>query len=242
MHSFKSLKKPPLSQEVERQLRESIIEGVFKPGEKLPSERELVEQFQVSRVTVREALKNLERSGLIESRRGGNAGAYVCELNADAITENFLNLVRLGRATFNDLIEARIFIEPNTARAAALKRTSKNIADLKQLLDTATELTETSCRQARLLNVSFHCEISKISQNPIVIFITESITHAYSEILIEKTSRTVGKEDVLELVRQHQEILKAIIDMDGAAAHEKTRLHLENTRRMYQRVVDKTPA
>ncbi len=124
----------------------------------------------------------------------------------------------------------------------ALKRTSKDIADLEQLLATATELTDTSCRQARLLNVSFHCEISKISQNPIVIFITESITHAYSEILIEKTRKTVGKEDVLELVRQHREILKAIIDRDGAAAYEKTRRHLENTRRMYQRVVDKAPA
>lgn len=241
MHSFKSLKKPPLSQEVERQLRESIIDGVFKPGEKLPSERELVDQFQVSRVTVREALKSLWRSGLIEVRRGGNAGAYVCELNADAITENFLNLVRLGRATFHDLIEARIFIEPNTARTVALKRTSGDIADLEQLLDTATELTETSCRQARLLNVGFHCEISKISRNPIVIFITESITHAYSEILIDKTSRTVGKEDVLELIRQHREILEAIIDRNGAAAYEKARFHLENTRLMYERVVDKEP-
>ena len=145
----------------------------------------------------------------MRARRGGNAGTYVCELNADAITENFLNLVRLGRATFNDLIEARIFIEPNTARTVALKRNSKDIADLEQLLATAAELTDTSCRQARLLNVSFHCEISKISKNPIVIFITESITHAYSEILIEKTRKTVGKEDVLELVRQHSGNIKS---------------------------------
>lgn len=235
MHSFKSLKKPLLSQEVERQLKESIIDGVFKPGEKLPSERELVDQFQVSRVTVREAMKSLRRSGLIEVRRGGNAGAYVCELNADAIIENFQNLVRMGRVDFHHLIQARIYMEPNTAHTVALKRTSEDIANLKKLLDKADKLTETSCRQARLLNVRFHCEIAKISRNPIVIFITESITQAFSKMLIDKTSKSIQREDVRELIRQHREILKAIIDRDEAAAYEKTRLHLEKTRRMYER-------
>jgi DNA-binding FadR family transcriptional regulator len=63
--SFKSLKKPLLSQEVELAIKKSILEEVYRPGEKLPSERELVEQFQVSRVTIREAFRNLQSSGLI---------------------------------------------------------------------------------------------------------------------------------------------------------------------------------
>ncbi len=239
MHSFKSLKKPPLSQEVERQLREPIINGTFKLGEKLPSERKLVEQFQVSRVTIREALKNLVRSGLIEIKRGAKAGAYICKPNEDAITDNFLNMVRLGQVTFNQLIDARLFIEPNTARAIVLKRTNEDITHLTELLDTATELTETSCREARLLNVSFHCEISKILKNPIINFTTKSITHAYSEILIEKTSKTVRKKGILELIRQHRKILEAIIDRDGDRAYETTRLHLENTRHMYESIVNK---
>ncbi len=236
MHSFKSLKKPSLSKEVERQLRNSIIDGIFNPGEKLPSERELVEQFQVSRVTIREALKNLKYSGLVKIKRGRNAGAYVCMLNSDAITDNFLNLVRLGQVTFYDLIEARIFIEPNTTRSVAMSRTEEDISKLKGLLDTAFELSETSCHKARLLNVSFHCEISKISKNPIISFITESITQAYSEIIIEKTSKTLNRENIIELIRQHREILKAIIDRDEDEAYEKTKLHLENTRLMYEKI------
>ncbi len=236
MHSFKSLKKPPLSKEVELQLRDSIIDGVFNPGEKLPSERELVEQFQVSRVTIREALKNLKYSGLIEIKRGRNAGAYVCMLNSNAITDNFLNLVRLGQVTFYDLIEARIFIEPNTTRSVAMNRSDEDIAKLQELLDKAFELSATSCHKARLLNVSFHCEISKISKNPIISFITESITHAYSEIIIEKTSETLKREHIIELIRQHREILKAIIDRDGDKAYDMTKLHLENTRLMYEQI------
>lgn len=237
MPSFKSLKKPLLSQEVERQLRDSITDGSFKPNEKLPSERELVDQFQVSRVTVREALKSLRRSGLIEVRRGMNAGAYVCELNADAITENFQNLIRMGRVDFCQLIEARLLLEPATARTAALQRTPQDLEKLENLLARAERLAETSCRQARLLNVSFHCEVAKISRNPIIIFITESITQAYSEFLIENTSQTVGREQVLDLIRQHREILKAVTDQDSGAAYEKTRRHLENACEMYERVV-----
>ncbi len=74
-------KRPSLSQEVELQLRQSIIAGSYNPGDKLPAERELVEQFQVSRVTVRDALKNLQNMGLLEIKRGIKAGAYVVAPN-----------------------------------------------------------------------------------------------------------------------------------------------------------------
>ncbi len=239
MHTFKSLKKPPLSQEVERQLRESIIKGIFKLDEKLPSERELVEQFQVSRVTIREALKNLIRSGLIKTKRGKNAGTYICKPNADAIADNFLNLVRLGHITFNHLIDARIFIEPDTAKMVAVKRTEKDIISLTSMLDKAAKLTETSLLEARLLNVRFHCKISEILDNPIISFTTNSITHAYSKIIIEKTSQHVGRDGILELIRQHREILMAISDKDGDRAYEKTMQHLENTRLIYEGIVNK---
>lgn len=204
MANFKSLKKPLLSLEVERQLKDAITDGSFKPGEKLPTERELCEQFQVSRVTIREALKSLCKSGLIKTKRGIHAGAYVCELNADAITESFHNLIRMGKVNYDHLIEARLYIEPATARSVAEDAPESAVECLDRLLDKAQETARTSCRKARLINVSFHCEVAKMSGNPIIHFITESVTQAYSEFLIEETRTELDRGGVQTLIDQHR--------------------------------------
>lgn len=236
MASFKSLKKPLLSQEVEDALKNSILDETYKPGEKLPSERELVDQFQVSRVTIREALRNLQRSGLITVKRGGYAGAYVSEITSDPITENFENLLRLGKINFSHLIDARLIIEPQAAEIAARYRTSKDIANLSKLLDAASELIDLSWKESRLMNVSFHCEVSKITQNPIIIFITESITLSFSALIIEKTSSKLDKNAIAKLIGDHRNILDAIINQDSVEAYEKTKRHLIETYRIYSQI------
>ena len=161
MPEYKSLKKPLLSQEVKEAIQTSITDSTFQPGEKLPSERELVDQFQVSRVTIREALRNLQSSGLINIRRGINAGAYVSEPNSDPITENFSNLIHMGRIGFSHLIDARLYIEPRASEIAATYATEEDIDRLNHVLELASSQVATSRKTARLTNVSFHCEIAK---------------------------------------------------------------------------------
>ena len=237
MANFRSLKKPLLSQEVERQLKKAITDGTFMPGEKLPTELELCDQFQVSRVTIREALKTLKTSGLIEIKRGMNAGAYVCEFTADAITESFFNLIHMGRVNYGHLIDARMYLEPNTARSVALTADTKDLDQLKDLLDKAEKMVPVSCREARLINVSFHCEVAKISDNPIIHFITESVTQAYSGMLIKETSEELDQKGVLALIKQHREILNAIRERDPEKAYNLTRDHLQHAKDMYRRFV-----
>jgi len=237
MVNFKSLKKPPLSQEVERAIKESIAEQLFKPGEKLPSERELVEQFQVSRVTIREALGNLKAAGLIEIRRGMHAGAYVAELTAGPITENFQNLIRLKKIDYSHLIDVRLYIEPRAAEMAARHRTESELVELQSLLDKAESLIDHSHRQARLTNVSFHCEVAKITQNPMVVFITESITQSYSALIIEETGDLLDQSVIRKFINEHRVILDAIARKNPQAAYAKTRRHLLETYQAYARVM-----
>jgi DNA-binding FadR family transcriptional regulator len=90
--SFRPIKQPRVSQEVREQLKQSILLGQFKAGDRLPSERDLVEEFQVSRVAIREALRALENSGFIITRQGVNGGAYVTELTFEHIANAFLDL------------------------------------------------------------------------------------------------------------------------------------------------------
>ena len=236
MGNFKSLKKPLLSTEVQMAIKQAILDEKFKAGEKLPSERELVEQFQVSRVTVREALSNLQSSGLISIRRGIKAGAYVAEPNSDQITESLQNLMSLGRIDYSHLIDARLYIEPRAAEIAAKYRTADDIKSLKALLAQAEQKSAQSRKESRLLNVSFHCEVAKISANPIIVFITESITQSYSALIIEKTHTQIGRPSIQKFIDEHRAILDAIIKQNSAEAYEKTRRHLLETYITYSRV------
>ncbi|MCG6894324.1 MAG: FadR family transcriptional regulator [Desulfobacteraceae bacterium] len=236
MGSFKSLKKPLLSRAVELAIKRSIQDKMYTPGEKLPSERELVEQFEVSRVTIREALRNLQSSGLITIRRGVKAGAYVAEPNAEPITESFLNLLSLGHIDYSHLIDARLYFEPRAAEMAAKHRSAEDLQRLQNLLERAEELVDTSRKRSRLLNVSFHCEVAKISRNPIIIFITESITQSYSALIIEKTRTRLNRKDIRKFIQEHRDILDSIIKQNSSEAYEKTRRHLLETYMTYARV------
>ena len=234
---YKSLKKPLLSQEVKDAIQSSIADATFKPGEKLPSERELVDQFQVSRVTIREALRNLQSAGLIEIRRGVYAGAYVSEPNSDPITENFRNLIHMGHIGFSHLIDARLYIEPRASEIAAKYCSDEDIDRLRQLLDLAESQMVSSRKDARLTNVSFHCEVAKITKNPIIIFITESITQTYSATIIELTRTRLKRQVIHKFIQGHREILDAIIKRNSAQAYEMTRRHLLATYQAYAQVM-----
>ena len=236
MANFQSLKKPLLSQEVEWAIKKAILEETYKAGEKLPSERELVEQFQVSRVTVREAFRNLQSSGLITIKRGVNAGAYVAEPNSHPITQSFQNLIHLGRIDYSHLIDARLYIEPRAAEIAAKYRSAEDLQRLGSLLDMAEEMAAESHKRARLINVSFHCEVAKITSNPIILFITESITQSYSALMIDRTQYRLDRADIQKFIDEHRDILDSIIMQNSAEAYEKTRRHLLETYVTYSRV------
>ena len=237
MPSFKSLKKPLLSKEVERQIKLSIVNGTYNPGEKIPSERELVDQFQVSRVTVREALRGLQQSGLVQIRRGREAGAYVCEPAPTTITENFQNLINMGKINFAHLMEIRLYLEPDVARNAALHRTSEDVDRIVSLLNRAERYLHISRKRARLTNVRVHYEVAKILDNTLITFLCESITQIYSAILIEMTSTRLDKKGISKLISEHRTILDAIVERKPEAAFERTRKHLMETYYTYSKII-----
>jgi len=237
MDSFRSLKRPLLSNEVENQLKLSILKGAFSVGERLPSERELVEQFNVSRITVRSALRGLQKSGLIRVKQGRYAGAYVCELDSTPITENLQNLIKMRKVNFSHLMEIRLYTEPNFARNAAMHCTAEHIDTLKHLLDSAEAALNTSRRKARLLNVQFHNEVAKLIDNALVTFFSESILQVFSAMIIKKTHTRLDKKGIKKLILEHRSILEAIAQRNPKMAHEMTTEHLIKTYHMYSKIM-----
>jgi len=135
MPRFKPIKQLRISEEVAEQLKQSIVSGHFKPGEKLPPERDLAEEFQVSRVAIREALRKLEHAGFIVTRQGATGGAYVTDLTFEYLVNAFLDLFLAEKISIPELHHVRLLIEPEVARLAASNITPEYAQRLKETLD-----------------------------------------------------------------------------------------------------------
>jgi GntR family transcriptional regulator, transcriptional repressor for pyruvate dehydrogenase complex len=120
MAEFIPVKQTRLSEAVAEQLKQSILRGEFEPGMKFPAERILAERFQVSRLSIREAIHRLETAGFVANRPGKNGGVVVIDLSFQALTNGFSDLFLAGKISVPELRQLRVFIEPEVARLAAL--------------------------------------------------------------------------------------------------------------------------
>jgi len=107
---FEAVRKTKLYEEVAKQIQRQIIEGSLKPGDKLPPERELAEKFEVSRSSVRDAIRALELIGLVEPRQGD--GTVVCDLSADSLVNPLATMLLRKRELVGELLDVRKMIEP----------------------------------------------------------------------------------------------------------------------------------
>ncbi|WP_293373953.1 GntR family transcriptional regulator [Phenylobacterium sp. SCN 70-31] len=112
-------------------IRRQIARGELREGDPLPAEARLMEQFNVSRPTLREAFRILETEGLIRVRRGAGGGARICLPEHDRAARSFGLLLQIRRATLGEVLEARAFIEPPLAGRLAAHRTDEDVAALE---------------------------------------------------------------------------------------------------------------
>jgi len=214
-------KKPRISQEVVAQLKNAILTGLYKPGEKIPPERELTEQFQVSRVVIREALRELELKGFVKIHQGPAGGAYVLDLSFDQLSDALLDLFKAGKLSVVELIQVRLHIEPEIARLAALNADARAIDRLKQALEREQETgTSHSATVSRRFQVD-HI-LAEMCGNRLYQAISKAILDLTREIiLVVKSNRTViFRHD------EHVQIVRAVEQRDPEAAAEAVRRHL----------------
>ena len=164
MPKFKPIRQFRVSEEVTEQLKQSILLGGFKAGDKLPSERDLAEQFQVSRVAIREALRKLEHSGFIVTRQGATGGAYVTDLNFEYLANAFLDLFLADKISVPELHRVRLLIEPEIARLAALAITPEYAQRLKKSLQ-SEELPTSSLSEDIEMKTAVHYILAEMCGN-----------------------------------------------------------------------------
>jgi DNA-binding FadR family transcriptional regulator len=132
---FSRVKPDSLVENVVDQIEQSIVDGFFKPGEKLPHVRELQDSLGTSRGTMREALRILGQKGLIEVRKGTKGGVFVREATTEPLAQSLALLIRQRRISVDDLAEFRQVIESGLIRLVSKKIKKKDITELKEIVE-----------------------------------------------------------------------------------------------------------
>lgn len=208
---------------MEEKIEEAILVKKLPPGSKLPSEQELCNQFGVSRTAVREALRTLNGRGLVTSVKG--TGVFVNNPSADTVTNPmhmYLHL-RYEKTHVLDVIHARQMIEPAIAAAAALNYTEEDAIKLKRDLDDLINCSDEHTELSRL-DMLFHLDIARASENPIVPLIIDPIHRLMPKIKSDVYGAV--KDAKPSAVEWHTKILNAILQRDPRAAREAMEQHL----------------
>src|SRR6056297_3219907 len=128
------VKKIRLYESIVKQIQHLINEGDLIPGQKLPPERELAEELNVSRTSIREALRALEMMGYLESKVGVGGGTFIKEITIDNIISPFSKVLLKNDDFIVELLEVRLFLEIESARLAAMRRTDKDIENMQKAI------------------------------------------------------------------------------------------------------------
>ncbi|MDE3091499.1 MAG: FadR family transcriptional regulator, partial [Chloroflexota bacterium] len=134
---FRTVHVSRASQDIVQQIKAKVFAGKLGPGDRLPSEKELSEQFGLSRTTVRDALRILESQGLIIIKVGAGGGAFISDPNTQSANELLTDLLRLQRASTRELIEARLVIETSIVTFASERATPDDLKALQNAIDAA---------------------------------------------------------------------------------------------------------
>jgi len=207
------------------QLQGLILHGPVRPGDRLPSERELVRRFGVSRVSVRQALAVLHAMGLIQIRSGG--GVFAARTARGGVSAVATALAG-GRDMTRAQMEVRLIVEP---RAAALAAQRGTIADFREmssaLADQARGIATPELGLAG--DARFHTAIAKAAKNPLLLKMVAVITDALMPSR-EASARVPGGPQ--RAIREHRRILRAIRRRDPRAAEQLMRTHLLTVERL----------
>ncbi|MGR4010217.1 FadR/GntR family transcriptional regulator [Leucobacter sp. 1207-22] len=205
-----------LSVDIER----LILDGKLAPGDRLPPERELAEHLGVSRVSIREALRELENRGLID-RKPGRGTIVLSPGEQSPMAESIGTAVNAAEAEIRDIMELRAILEPPIARLTAGRAKSRDVAQLRELVEAMEK--ETSNERYAELDRAFHQTIAQYTHNPLLALINEQLAQ---QIAPSRAKRYQTSERRNASSRAHRLIFEAIEAGNGEAAEQAARDHV----------------
>jgi GntR family transcriptional regulator, transcriptional repressor for pyruvate dehydrogenase complex len=222
---YKTVQTSRLYEQIVQQIEDSITSGELKEGDQLPAERELAQQFGVSRTAVREAVKTLREKGLVEAYPG--RGTFITNGTARSIQQTLDRMIRSGQAEGTvHLTEVREILEPEIAGRAAQRVDEEMLSAMREaiaVMDAAREDSEAFIEG----DLDFHLALAEAAGNPLILSLIDSIVG----LLRVQRTRTYFVEGGPERGQyHHRRILEAIEHRDAVGARDAMRAHLLQVR------------
>jgi GntR family transcriptional repressor for pyruvate dehydrogenase complex len=220
---------PRLSDKVAEAMLQTILERGLRPGDQLPSERELGEQYGVSRTVIREAVRALTTRGLVDARAG--RGLTVAQVDAEAVSTSMrLYLHGQDEIPYSKIHEVRAAIEIQIAGYAA----KEEIVELREIHESMRKHARDREKHS-LIDVEFHRGLARMTHNELFLIMLDSI----GEVLLEIRRATFKlPNDATRAYREHNRIVQAVAGQDPQAAREAMRSHLKNAVRDWTKLGD----
>lgn len=232
-HDFQPVKKRRLSDDVAGQIRARIVSGELRPGDKLPSERDLSNQFSVSRGAVREALRTLELAGVVNIQHGVTGGAFISFGDPSIMEDNLKDLFYLGGVSLEELTEARIWIESLVSRIASERATEGDLAALTANVDTAEAMYHQRLYNEKIdVHIEFHNILARATHNPVMVMLMGALME-----LMRDFANEVGGEQNDLTIKARRKFLRKLRDRDGDGAAAAMTQHIKKLQGRYADVV-----
>lgn len=209
---------------VSDQIRASIADGRYKPGERLPSERDMAEIFGVSRQGVREAMRGLEMSGLVESRTGVTGGAFIRDGDPEVVTRAMHDLASLGALSSESLFEARVVLTEDVIRIVVERASEDDLERLDDDIDAfdAQQRRDANASPGRILRITnFYHLLSQATHNEVLVMLMKSLTE-----IVQHRLNNAGPEPLTDVTQMRRKFMKAIRAGDAESAVQQMTDHL----------------
>ncbi|WP_336205319.1 FadR/GntR family transcriptional regulator [Nonomuraea sp. LPB2021202275-12-8] len=206
------------------QIEEAVESGSLHPGERLPSERELMAQFAVSRSTVREALRVLQARGLVRSRPGDPNGAEVLPFTPAALHKSMTTLARVDELSLGELVQFRMVLDASANLLAARLRTDEQLDEMDAAIGRMRAAVAVGYDEFSAADVAFHDAVARASRNKLIEICTDVVRSIVLGLISEKIAGAPDRQALMwRSIRHHEEVLAAVRAGDGPLAARLSR-------------------
>jgi DNA-binding FadR family transcriptional regulator len=213
-----------VAESVAREILQDIVDRGLEPGTKLPPEPDMAETYGIARASLREALRILEIHGLIRIRPGPGGGPVVAPISSQDLGQTLTFFLQASGATFREVMQARLILEPIMARQAAERGDADVKAALQDGIDRSRGVLEETDEEYLEVATDFHGIVSGASGNNVLDLLARSL----KDIYVARIRSIVYAPDEREkLLSDHEVVADAILSGDGDRAEALMREHME---------------
>ncbi len=216
---FEHVQPVRLYQRIVQQVEDAIARGELKVGGRLPSERELVQQFGTSRATVREALRVLESNGVVRSRPGDPHGPEILPFSSVGLERQLDRALRSQGVSSASLISFRMMLDGWGSLLAAEFRSAEELASMEQSVAEMEAAIDVGYDAFSEADIAFHDAVARASRNAVLAMCNDAVRSVVVSLITDKVSNSPNSRSLMaESLEHHREVLAAIRNCDGEAA------------------------